>query len=67
MKGKDGFHVVDVNMDTYKSRLCYFRDEVTIKKLSDAFRTARKEQKKSMVQITRHLSDGLQRVIWSFD
>ena len=45
-KGKAGFHIVDVSMDTYKSRLCYFRDGRTIKDLSDAFRTARKDQKK---------------------
>ena len=48
--GKDGFHVVDVDIESYKSRLCYFPYGLTIKELSDvikelsdAFRTARKE------------------------
>ena len=41
--GKDGFRVLDVNIESYKSRLCYFPEFVTIKALSDAFRTARKE------------------------
>ena len=58
-KGKAGFHIVDVSMDTYKSRLCYFRDSVTIKHLSDDFRTARKDQKKAMVWVAKHLSDKL--------
>ena len=66
-KGKAGFHIVDVSMDTYKSRLCYFRDYKTIKILSDAFRTARKDQKKSMVMVANHLSESLQKWIWSFD
>ena len=48
-KGIAGFHIVDVSMDTFKSRICYFRDDVYIKQLSDAFRTVRKDQKKSMV------------------
>ena len=30
-KDKAGFHIVDVPMDDYKSRLCYFREDVTIK------------------------------------
>ena len=55
-KGKAGFHIVDVSMDTYKSRLCYFRDGITIKELSDDFRTARKDQKKSMVLVAEHLA-----------
>ena len=42
-KGTAGFHIIDVSMDTIKSRVCYFRDRVTIQELSDAFRTARKE------------------------
>ena len=42
-KGKDGFHVVDVNIESYKSRLCYFPNDFTIKELSDAFRTIRKD------------------------
>ena len=66
-KGTAGFHIVDVSMDTYKHRFCYFRDAVTIKKLSNAFRTARKDQKKSMVQVAKHLSEDLQYWIWSFD
>ena len=55
-KGTAGFHIVDVSMDTYKSRFCYFSFYVTIKDLSDAFRTARKDQKKSMVQVAKHLT-----------
>ena len=66
-KGIAGFHIVDVSIDTYKHRFCYFRDEVTIKELSDDFRTARKDQKKSMVQVAKHLSKHLQNNIWSFD
>ena len=66
-KGTAGFHIVDVSMDTYKSRVCYFPFRVTIKDLSDAFRTARKDQKKSMVQVAKHLSKHLQNNIWSFD
>ena len=66
-KGIAGFHIVDVSMKTYKSRLCYFRLCVTIKQLSDAFRTARKDQKKSMVQVAKHLSEDVQDLIWSFD
>ena len=66
-KGTAGFHIVDVSMDTIKSRVCYFRDEVTIKYLSYDFRTARKDQKKSMVQVAKHLSKHLQKNIWSFD
>ena len=65
-KGTAGFHIVDVSMDTIKSRVCYFRHGVTIKELSGAFRTARKDQKKSMVQVAKHLK-RLQRGIWSFD
>ena len=66
-KGTAGFHIVDVSMETYKSRFCYFREYVTIKNLSDAFRTARKDEKKSMVQVAKHLSKWLQNYIWSFD
>ena len=66
-KGTAGFHIVDVSMDTIKSRVCYFRDWITIEKLSDDFRTARKDQKKSMVQVAKHLSKYLQDIIWSFD
>ena len=66
-KGTAGFHIVDVSMNTFKSRVCYFREFVTIKELSDAFRTARKDQKKSMVQVAKHLSKCLQNYIWSFD
>ena len=66
-KGIAGFHIVDVSMETYKSRVCYFQNLVTIKELSDAFRTARKDQKKSMVQVAKHLSKVLQDFIWSFD
>ena len=66
-KGKACFYIFDVSMDNYKSRLCYFRDKVTIKDLSDDFRTARKDQKKSMVLVTNHLSEHLQKYIWSFD
>ena len=65
--GTAGFHIVDVSMETIKSRVCYFPHVVTIKDLSDAFRTARKDQKKSMVQVAKHLSKGLQDEIWSFD
>ena len=65
-KGTAGFHIVDVSMDTIKSRVCYF-PSATIKELSDAFRTARKDQKKSMVQVAKHLSKYLQDIIWSFD
>ena len=66
-KGTAAFHIVDVSMDTIKSRVCYFREDVTIKALSDDFRTARKDQKKSMVQVAKHLSKWLQDRIWSFD
>ena len=66
-RGTAGFHIVDVSMDTYKSRVCYFRDKGTIIALSDAFRTARKDQKKSMVQVAKHLSKVCQDFIWSFD
>ena len=66
-KGKAGFHIVDVSMDTYKSRLCYFRKMVTIKRLSDDFRTTRNDQKKSIVQVVKHLPGRYQNYIWSFD
>ena len=65
--GIAGFHIVDVSMETYKSRFCYYRDWTIIQQLSDDIKKARKDQKKSMVQFPKHLSDRFQGVIWSFD
>ena len=64
-EGKVDFHTIDVPQTQDYSRICYFKERVTVKMLTEEIRVLRTDHKMSMLRIPQHLSERFQKFIFS--